>query len=107
MNATRNLFLAHESPHKIQCGFLRLILRTKLWALGGAIAVGMIGGTLSVVGYNIIQPKFVGKFIHDSCGINNLHGMPSIAGALVSVVVAAYTDKSDYSPSDYEAAFPA
>jgi ammonium transporter Rh len=73
---------------------------------GGAIAIGMIAGCVSVVGYNVVMLK-VETFVHDSCGIHNLHGMPSVAGAIVSVVLAAMAKKSDYKiASDYESAFP-
>ena len=66
----------------------------------------MIAGCVSVVGYNVVMLK-VETFVHDSCGIHNLHGMPSVAGAIVSVVLAAMAKKSDYKiASDYESAFP-
>ena len=73
---------------------------------GGAAAIGCIAGTISVVGYNVIMLK-INDFVHDSCGIHNLHGMPSVAGAIVSVILAASAEKSDYSNiKDYESAFP-
>ena len=65
----------------------------------------MMAGCVSVIGYNVVMLK-VEKFVHDSCGIHNLHGMPSVAGAIVSVVLAAMAKKSDYTASDYESAFP-
>jgi len=56
---------------------------------GCALLVGAFCGFLSTWGYNFAQPYLVEKFkLHDTCGINNLHGMPSIAGAIVSIFVA-------------------
>merc|ERR1712038_738501 len=64
-----------------------------------ALAIGIASGILSVLGYTVIQPnlqKFIG--LHDTCGVNNLHGMPGILAALVSAIVCG-TAKSDHFPS--------
>jgi ammonium transporter Rh len=56
---------------------------------GCALLVGAFCGFLSTWGYNFLQPYLCESHgLHDTCGINNLHGMPSIAGALISVFVA-------------------
>ena len=34
--------------------------------------------------------------LHDSCGVNNLHGMPAIAGGILAVVVASLADEKEY-----------
>ena len=53
----------------------------------GALLVGSIAGALSVVGFNVIQPWLAEKVkLYDSCGINNLHGMPGIGGGIVSII---------------------
>ena len=51
------------------------------------LLVGFLGGMLSSVGFNTFNFDF-----HDSCGVNNLHGLPGILGGLASVVMAAYLD---------------
>jgi len=50
---------------------------------GGAVLVGMIAGGISTYGfcYPLIESAV------DTCGINNLHGMPGIFGGLVSAAV--------------------
>lgn len=55
---------------------------------GYALLIGIAAGALSVVGYSIIAPKLQ-KLIKgtDSCGINNLHGMPGILGGIVAVFI--------------------
>lgn len=56
--------------------------------IGFAMFVGILAGILSTVGYNIISPKLE-KLIKgvDSCGINNLHGMPGILGGVVAAFI--------------------
>lgn len=56
--------------------------------------VGTASGIISVIGYNYVQPYLESMLsLHDTCGVLNLHGMPSIIGALASVFIAAF--KSD------------
>eukprot|EP00440_Ansanella_granifera_P043749 gb/GFBE01047409.1/.p1 GENE.gb/GFBE01047409.1/~~gb/GFBE01047409.1/.p1 ORF type:complete len:433 (+),score=110.12 gb/GFBE01047409.1/:1-1299(+) len=54
-------------------------------AMGPAMAglVGTIAGIISCVGF--VKPLIPSSY--DTCGINNLHGMPGIFGGLVSVVL--------------------
>merc|ERR1712048_394312 len=49
----------------------------------GAILVGMLAGAISCVGF--CKPLIPAEY--DTCGINNLHGMPGIFGGLVSVAL--------------------
>jgi ammonium transporter Rh len=64
----------------------------------GACMVGCAAGLVSTFGYNIIQPYLEKNFkLHDTCGIHNLHGMPSVIGAISSVLAAAHhMDKDIY-----------
>lgn len=72
---------------------------------GGAIAIGMIAGTVSVLGYNVVMLR-MDHLVHDTCGVHNLHGMPSLAGAAVSIVMAAFASHDDYSADSWALAFP-
>jgi ammonium transporter Rh len=62
-----------------------------------AIATGSVSGVLSVVGYTKVQP-FLQKTIglHDTCGVNNLHGMPGIMSGLLSVLFAGIATTSAF-----------
>jgi len=64
-----------------------------------SILIGVLGGGLSVCGYVKIQPmleRWVG--VHDTCGVNNLHGMPALLAAIASAIVMAYSgDSSTFS----------
>jgi len=55
----------------------------------GAMVAGFAAGALSCVGYTIIMPNLVKLGIHDTCGVNNLHGMPGILSAIVGIIVTA------------------
>lgn len=55
-----------------------------------AVMIGTAAGLLSTVGYHRIQPYLQERFgLHDTCGIHNLHAMPSVVGAIASVMVAS------------------
>ena len=34
--------------------------------------------------------------IHDTCGVRNLHGMPAVMGAILSVIMAALATEKIY-----------
>ena len=61
----------------------------------GAFAIGLLAGTLCVVGYTIIQPRIQNKLkTVDTCGVNNLHGMPGILGGLCGILVVPTAAKA-------------
>ncbi|XP_046352989.1 ammonium transporter Rh type A-like [Haliotis rufescens] len=73
----------------------------------GALVVGSVAGILSVVGYKYISPFIAAKLkIHDTCGVNNLHGMPGIMAGIGGAVTAALATENVYGESLYEI-FPA
>ena len=62
-----------------------------------SLLIGMIAGITSTFGYNKIQPYLQRKFkIHDTCGVNNLHGIPGIIGGLSGAISAAFTSNELY-----------
>lgn len=64
---------------------------------GSAMVVGAVAGLVSVCGFRYLTP-FLEKTIqlHDSCGVHNLHGMPSIISALAGIVAAAVASEGTY-----------
>jgi len=55
----------------------------------GAMIAGFVAGALSCVGYSFVMPLLVKLNIHDTCGVNNLHGMPGILGSVLAIIVTA------------------
>ena len=62
----------------------------------GAIAIGTLSGILSVVGYEIITPFLKKLKLHDTCGVNNLHGLPGVLSGLASVLFAYLATSEAY-----------
>ncbi len=63
---------------------------------GAAMGVGGIAGIVSVLGYVYVQPfleRVVG--LRDTCGVNNLHGMPSFLGAGASLIAIAVANQGN------------
>jgi len=58
-----------------------------------AMGAGSVVAIISVCGYHFLTPYLFKKIgLHDTCGINNLHGMPGIFGALIGIVATTSSD---------------
>jgi ammonium transporter Rh len=53
------------------------------------MGVGAVSGIISALGFMILNPYLQTLGFHDTCGVLNLHGMPGVFGALVSVVAVS------------------
>jgi ammonium transporter Rh len=63
------------------------------WA---AMLVGAIGGMVSTIGFAKLTPVLASWGISDTCGVNNLHGMPGIFAGIVSSIAAAVASDELY-----------
>ena len=65
-----------------------------------ALIIGGSAGSLSVLGYvygnNFLEQKLK---ITDTCGVNNLHGLPGVLGGLVGAISAACASEKVYGDS--------
>ena len=53
----------------------------------GAFVIGLIAGTISVLGYRFLLPALEKIRIFDTCGVHNLHGLPGLLGGFSALVV--------------------
>ncbi|CAH1783619.1 unnamed protein product [Owenia fusiformis] len=69
----------------------------------GAVIIGIVAGSLSTVGYQFLTPFLNEKAgFHDTCGVNNLHGMPGLLAGIAGAVVAALATPEKYGDSLYK-----
>jgi ammonium transporter Rh len=53
-----------------------------------AFGIGVLAGTICVIGYVVIQPRLQKMLkLVDTCGVHNLHGMPGLLGGLIAIFV--------------------
>jgi ammonium transporter Rh len=60
---------------------------------GAALLIGALAGVVSTLGYKYASPFLEKHGIGDECGVFNLHGMPSILGAVAGIIAVAVQDK--------------
>lgn len=53
----------------------------------GAFVIGLIAGTISVLGYRYLLPALEKIKIFDTCGVHNLHGLPGLLGGFSALLV--------------------
>jgi len=55
-----------------------------------SILIGFLGGSISSWGFNTMSGFLYNKIgLHDTCGVNNLHGIPGIMGGIIGGIAAA------------------
>ncbi|MFA4835894.1 MAG: ammonium transporter [Dehalococcoidia bacterium] len=53
-----------------------------------AFLIGIMAGTLSTIGFAVIQSRLQGKLkAIDTCGVTNLHGLPGLMGGVAAIFV--------------------
>lgn len=56
-----------------------------------SIIVGLLAGSVSAIAFIKITPYLKEKInLSDTCGVNNLHGIPSIMGCIVSAIACLF-----------------
>jgi ammonium transporter Rh len=64
---------------------------------GGALLLGMLAGSSSVFGFVHLSGRLEsGLSIHDTCGVHNLHGMPSVLGGLASAIFVTMDSSASF-----------
>jgi ammonium transporter Rh len=68
---------------------------------------GLAAGILSLCGFEYIGPWLDKKFdLHDTCGVNSLHGMTGILGTLLSSFLVGFVKVEDYGKESFKELFP-
>jgi len=67
----------------------------------GAFLAGTLTGIVSCLGYRLVQPfLFRSKIgLHDTCGVNNLHGMPGLISGFLSIFFCYLASEETYGDS--------
>jgi len=94
---TRKFDMVHIQNATLAGGVAVGTVGTMMLTPSGAIVVGAVAGVLAVCGITFVQPFLLTKLkIHDTCGVNNLHGIPGLFGGLVSVLLAGIATHESY-----------
>lgn len=72
----------------------------------GAMLIGIVAAIVSVIGYRFLTPALEKIRFHDTCGVNNLHGMPGLISGIASAIACAVATRDIYGESLY-VVFPA
>ena len=62
----------------------------------GSMVIGSISGAISTLGFQFLTPFLNHHFLHDSCGVNNLHGIPGLISGITSAVIAALANRDSF-----------
>jgi ammonium transporter Rh len=56
-------------------------------SIGGALTIGLIAGVVSTLGFKFLSPLLREYcFLHDTCGVHNLHALPGVIGGLACLI---------------------
>lgn len=74
-----------------------------------SMIVGSLAGIVSALGFLKLSPYLQQKInLHDTCGVNNLHGIPGIMGGIMgSIAVALSESMFENNTQALESMFPA
>jgi len=74
------------------------------------LCIGIFAGVISCLGFRFLQEKLKKSIgLDDSCGVNNLHGIPGILGGIFSAIaIASYASSpiDDTNKSSYLSFYP-
>ena len=63
---------------------------------GAAALVGAVSGVVSVLGYVHGSPFLETLGIYDTCGVGNLHGLPSLVGGIASALIVIVDPSAEF-----------
>ena len=61
-----------------------------------AMIIGSLGGMMTTLGFQYLTPLMKKIYLHDGCGVINLHGLPGIFSGIISAIVASIATRELY-----------
>lgn len=93
----KNKFDAVHIANSTLAGGVAVGASARLDMGGGAVLLGVLAGTISVIGYFFVSQRLDEWLaISDTCGVHNLHGLPAILGGLASAVFVVVDKDADF-----------
>ena len=62
----------------------------------GAMIIGTFSGIISTLGFQYLSPLLKRIYLHDTCGVHNLHGIPGVISGIAGAIVAAFATRANY-----------
>ena len=100
VNKKRKLSMVHVQNATLAGGVAVGTVANMIIQPWGALLIGILAGIISVLGYSYFTP-FLNKTlkIHDTCGVNNLHGMPALLAGAAGIICSRLASKDTYHDS--------
>lgn len=100
VNKKRKLSMVHVQNATLAGGVAIGTVANMIIQPWGAILIGTVAGVISVVGYTYLTPFLSKHFhLHDTCGVNNLHGMPALVAGTAGIIAAQLASQDNYHAS--------
>ena len=64
--------------------------------------IGSFAGIASTLGYQYLTPALKKIYLHDTCGVHNLHGIPGVISGIAGAIVAAVATREIYRDNKYK-----
>jgi len=61
-----------------------------------AMMIGSVAGVVSTLGFEYVTPLLKKIYLHDTCGVNNLHGMPGLISGIGGAIVATFATTQSF-----------
>ena len=97
VNKERKLDMVHVQNATLAGGVAIGTVANMIVQPWGALLIGTLAAIISVLGYKYATPFLSKRLkIHDTCGVNNLHGMPALVAGFAGVICARLATSDNY-----------